>query len=105
MFKRDFLFPLIVALLGLVFVLISFLIWLNDGKNNKLLKRKLYIGALILSLTNVISCGQPPEKVSCYKATKDTTQINKNTSFDSASENNNKDKNHQKNIDKGAIKQ
>jgi hypothetical protein len=75
MIKKEIFFPLLAAILGFVFILLSLMVWLNRGKNNGLLKRKLRIGALILALTTAASCGSP--HVSCYEMPRitDTGQI------------------------------
>jgi hypothetical protein len=65
MLKKELFFPVFAAILGIVFILICIAVWLNKGKNPALLRRKLRIGALILSLTAVASCSSP--QVSCYE--------------------------------------
>lgn len=75
MIKRELFYPLLAALLGFVFILISFAAWLDQRKTKKLVKYKLRIGAIILSLTTFAACGQTPQPT-CYEmpAIKDTNQ-------------------------------
>lgn len=63
MLKREIVIPLFVLLLFVVFFIVGLLLFMSP--NRKLINARLRIGALILSLTFIASCG-PPE-VSCYE--------------------------------------
>ncbi len=63
--KREILIPLLILILGLLFIIINIVIFCSKG-NSWLISKKLKIGAMILSLTGIIACGSPP-KVSCYE--------------------------------------
>lgn len=54
----------ILAALFSVFAIVSVLVYFTNGKNKKLLKRKLAIGASIIALTGVVNGCKPV--VSCY---------------------------------------
>jgi hypothetical protein len=60
--KRELLTPLIVAGLAVAFVIVSAMVLLT--RNPRWIQRKLRIGALLLGLTAVVSCGD--ETISCY---------------------------------------
>ncbi len=60
--KKELYLPLVLIGLSAAFIVVSFLIWITRG-NDSLLKKKLRIGALILSLTGTaIGC----ESRTCY---------------------------------------
>jgi hypothetical protein len=62
--KKELYIPLILIGLSVAFVVVSFLLWLSRG-NDSLLKKKLRIGAIILSLTGTaVGCGGCGE--TCY---------------------------------------
>jgi hypothetical protein len=62
--KKEILIPIILIVLGLIFILIHFFIYFTKG-NSWFIKKKLKVGVLILSLSGIFACGSPP-KVSCY---------------------------------------
>ncbi|MDD3626459.1 MAG: hypothetical protein PHV06_04000 [bacterium] len=71
--KNYFIFGYLL-LLSLLFIMISFLLWLTGGKNSRLLGQKLRFGALIISLTAAASCSGPPGgEVTCYKQVPDNS--------------------------------
>jgi len=63
MIKREILLPLIVALLLIVFWGLGILIILRPGR--KLVRSRLRLGGLILTLSLLASCSQPPPPT-CY---------------------------------------
>lgn len=64
--KKEILFPIIIIVLGLIFVIISILVYFSKG-NPRFIKKKLKIGALIISLTGIIACGtSSTQKTTCY---------------------------------------
>ncbi len=69
--KKNILTYFTIAGLSIVFVIVSVLLFVNRGKNAKLLKKKLKLGAMIISLTAVVSASY----VSCCYAPP-TQQIN-----------------------------
>lgn len=67
--KRELFLPLVLIGLSAAFIVVSFLVWLTRG-NDSLLKKKLRIGAIILSLTGTaIGC----ESNQCYIGARDET--------------------------------
>ncbi len=65
--KRDLLIPLAVLFLMLIFGLISLLVYFRTSP--KLIKYKLKLGALLLSLTVISSCGSNSQQLeTCYKS-------------------------------------
>jgi hypothetical protein len=63
--KKEILIPVLLLLLGFVFIIINVIVYVSGG-NSWLIGKKLKIGALILSLTGIFSCGSPP-KPTCYE--------------------------------------
>jgi len=63
--KKEVFLPLIIILLGFLFVCINLLVYFSKG-NAWLISRKLKIGALLLSLTGVVACGSPL-RPTCYE--------------------------------------
>jgi hypothetical protein len=64
--KKEIYIPLILIGLSVAFVVVSFLLWLSRG-NDTLLKKKLRIGALIISLSGIaLGCWSERDCVSCY---------------------------------------
>jgi hypothetical protein len=61
--KKEICLPLVLIGLSAAFIVVSFLVWITRGKDS-LLKKKLRIGALILSLSGVGSGCWPV--ISCY---------------------------------------
>jgi hypothetical protein len=61
--KKEICLPLVLIGLSAAFIVVSFLVWITRGKDS-LLKKKLRIGALILSLSGV---GSGCWAVSCYE--------------------------------------
>jgi hypothetical protein len=63
--KKEILIPILLLILGLMFIIINIIVYLSKG-NNWVISKKLKLGALILSLTSIFSCGSPP-KPTCYE--------------------------------------
>ncbi len=63
--KKEILIPALLLILGLVFIIINIIVYVSKG-NSWLIGKKLKVGALILTLTGVFSCGSPP-KPTCYE--------------------------------------
>jgi hypothetical protein len=57
----------------------------------------------MLSFAGFISCGHPPENVTCYRETPDTAKTG-NSGIDTSAKNNNKDQNAQKNDSRDVMK-
>ena len=73
---RDFLFPIIVIPVVIIFGLISALVLINNGKNAKLIAAKLRVGAFLLSFSwFAVSC---TPTVECY-APAESNRISINT--------------------------
>ena len=68
MLKKEILIPCYIIVLSIVFVIISALVIITKGRTS-LLKKKLKIGAMIISLTAMVSgCGPGPQPmVLCYE--------------------------------------
>lgn len=66
--KKEILIPLILILLGLLFVFINVMVLFSKG-NAWLVKRKLKVGAMILSLTSLMACNAPFS--TCYGPSKE----------------------------------
>jgi hypothetical protein len=69
MLKKYMITPLLLAVLGAAFILVSFLVFISRGKD-AFIRQKLRIGALILTLTALsLSCQtNQNDMVLCYKA-------------------------------------
>ena len=64
--KKEIYIPLILIGLSVAFVVVSFLLWLSRG-NDALLKKKLRIGALIISLSGIaLGCWSERDCSTCY---------------------------------------
>ena len=64
--KKELYIPLILIGLSVAFVVVSFLLWLSRG-NDSLLKKKLRIGALIISLSGIaLGCWSERDCSTCY---------------------------------------
>jgi hypothetical protein len=63
--KKELYIPLVLIGLSVAFIVVSFLLWLSRG-NDSLLKKKLRIGALILTLSGVATGCWYSEEVTCY---------------------------------------
>lgn len=64
--KKEIIIPALIIFLGVIFVFINILVFFSKG-NNKFIKKKLKVGAIILSLTGIIACGTPhTEQPTCY---------------------------------------
>ena len=63
--KKELYLPLVLIALSAAFIAVSFLVWITRG-NDSLLKKKLRIGALILSLTGVATGCWSSEEIYCY---------------------------------------
>lgn len=61
--KKEILIPLLIALITLIFLIVSFLVWLKPSP--WLTRLKLRSGGLILSLTLFAACSPP--QASCYE--------------------------------------
>lgn len=68
--QKEIYIPVYLLFLSIVFITVSFLLYLTGGKNSKLLAKKLKFGALIISLTTVINCSHiqvdHERKPTCY---------------------------------------
>jgi hypothetical protein len=67
MIKKEIIIPLILVCLSIVFVLINVLVFFSKG-NHRLIKEKLKVGALILTLSSIVACHTMP-KPTCYDVT------------------------------------
>ena len=67
MIKKAVYIPVVFIVLGLLFLGVSFLVYLTKGKDS-LIKRKLRIGALLLTITgfSITGCSGGGGVVSCY---------------------------------------
>lgn len=64
--KRELYLPLVLIGLSAAFIVVSFLLWLSRG-NDSLLKKKLRIGALIISLSGIaLGCWSERDCSTCY---------------------------------------
>lgn len=61
--KKEIIIPVFIGLLALLFVIINIAVHLTNG-NHWLIKKKLKLGAMILSLTSFFACGSP--RPTCY---------------------------------------
>ncbi len=66
--KKEILIPLLLILLGLLFAIINVMVFFFKG-NKWFVKKKLKVGAMILSLTSLLGCGSPFG--TCYAPTKE----------------------------------
>ena len=64
--KKEIWIPLYLLMLSLVFVTVSFLLYLSGGKNQKLLAKKLSLGAMIISITAAVGCTPIKPPHTCY---------------------------------------
>ena len=62
--KKEILSPILIAGLSLVFIFISFAVFITNGKSKKWVARKMKIGGILLTLT-AASCNGGGE-VTCY---------------------------------------
>jgi hypothetical protein len=62
---KDTLLPVIVIPVGIAFVVVCVLVYLNKGKSGKLIATKLKLGAFILSFSWFVSSCEPV--VTCYE--------------------------------------
>jgi hypothetical protein len=62
--KKEIVFPVLLIILGILFILINLIVFISNG-NGWFIKRKIKVGALIISLSGIFACGSP-SKVSCY---------------------------------------
>jgi hypothetical protein len=67
MIKKEIVIPIIIVCLSLIFILINILVFFTKG-NNRFIKKKLKVGAMILTLTGIIACHTVP-KPTCYDVT------------------------------------
>jgi hypothetical protein len=73
--KKEIYIPLILIGLSVAFVVVSFLLWLSRG-NDTLLKKKLRIGALIISLSGIaLGCWSERDCSSCYLVARENVFI------------------------------
>jgi hypothetical protein len=63
--KKEILISVLIILFGLIFVVINILVYITKG-NPRFVKRKLKIGAMILSLTSILACNSH-YGTTCYK--------------------------------------
>ncbi|MDD3626457.1 MAG: hypothetical protein PHV06_03990 [bacterium] len=65
--KKEIIIPIYLFGISILFIIVSFLLFLSGGKNAKLLSKKLKLGALIISLTAALGCTPiNPHVTSCY---------------------------------------
>lgn len=64
--KRELWIPVVVIALTALFGLACGLVWLTRGRNGYLLRKKLAIGGLLLSLGGSAACGLFEPTVTCY---------------------------------------
>ena len=77
MLKRLIVIPLVLVILGIAFAIVSFFVNITCG-NSKLLKNKLKIGGLIITLTALLNnpgWAQQNPDVLCYNMATPTTAI------------------------------
>ena len=78
--KKEILIPILIVFLGLIFVFINAMVFFTKG-NAWLIKKKLKVGAMILSLTGILACGSHfgtcygPTKEQLEKARQDSIRI------------------------------
>jgi hypothetical protein len=64
--KKELYLPLVLIGLSAAFIAVSFLVWITSG-NDSLLKKKLRIGALIISLSGIaLGCWSERDCSTCY---------------------------------------
>ena len=63
--RRELFVPLILAGLTVAFVVVFLLVYMSRGNSTYLIRKKLRIGAFILSLT-AVGCSDPVGTVTCY---------------------------------------
>ena len=63
--RKQILVPVLVAVLSVAFVFVSFLVFVTRG-NASLIRKKLKLGAVILSLTGVVLGGCREGEITCY---------------------------------------
>ncbi len=75
--KKEIVIPVLLIILGLVFVIINALVFVFKG-NPRLIKRKLKVGAMILTLSSIAACHTIPERT-CYKVSISPIEDNNDT--------------------------
>lgn len=65
--KKEILIPLVIMILGLIFVIINIFVFFSKG-NAWFIKKKLKIGALILTFTSIAAC-HTIHQPTCYDVT------------------------------------
>lgn len=63
--KKEIILPLIIILLGIIFLLINIIVFFSKG-NTWFVKKKLKVGAMILTLTSITACHTVPRHT-CYE--------------------------------------
>jgi hypothetical protein len=63
--KKEILIPVLIIFIGLIFVFINIIVYITKG-NSWFVKRKLKVGAMILSLTSIFACSSH-YRTTCYK--------------------------------------
>ena len=71
MIKKEIITPFLVIGLGLAFTIVTFAVFLSNGKSKKWVTRKMKIGGILLTLT-AASCNGGGGEVNCY----DVAEIN-----------------------------
>jgi len=61
--KKELILPIFILLLSFLFIIISIFVFFTKG-NAWFIKKKLKIGAMMLSLTGILGCGSP--RPTCY---------------------------------------
>ncbi len=81
--KKEILIPTLIILLGVIFVFINIMVFFTKG-SSWFVKKKLKVGALILTLTSIAACHTVPRPTCYYVAeTNGNDTINKIDSKDS----------------------
>lgn len=81
MLKKNIFIPIVIIFLSIGFIIVSFLVFISKG-NSKLLRKKLKIGGLIITLTAAISSTTLScFEVSCYLPDDEPYEYNNYLSF------------------------
>jgi len=78
MSKKEIIIPIIVVALSIVFALISLAVILTKGKSKKWIRRKMKIGALLLTLSAFTPGSAQEIEVSCYDIAEENLMLLKN---------------------------
>jgi hypothetical protein len=73
---KDIIFPFVIIPVAVLFVIISFLVWLKNGESKRLVRAKLKTGAIVLSLSWFIALsGCQTGTTTCYDSVMDHTYV------------------------------